>query len=669
MGELGSIGDFLPEQNMRCEVQGCNNLRSHVVDEEVQSLRQHDKELPRYICDDCLERYRQLSAQEVECAAKDCNRTWTWTPYQQLKSERKGFSSPPALFCEKCKKRLESVESRELECRLEECHNTWLWRPEKQLAWQGEELPQKLCDECEKRLGQLKDKEVKCKVSGCNSSWRWKRFSQLVHEKSGKSLDEPPARMCEECYSLYNELEDKDIPCKVEECEETWRFSRFAQLESIKKHGRETPPPQRMCRRCVDFLRTAHPVWKRCKIHGCTNTWKYSRGQQLQDHIAGRTEAFEKMCEECQKELETLAEKEKPCSVPGCSNTWTYAPMEQLRDKKRKRIEPVERRCQECEHFLAETKTAELKCESCGEDVEWTAYQQLLYQKGKFAKPQLCVNCRQKDLPDSGTSKINREILDHHQVVQIPRKGRWMNDRKIAGWPEHFNNSVIEKVEKADVRIVAFGDNLTYSNDDPQKHWPQLLENMLNKKLADEGLEVAVVNAGIPDTGSGQAIKRIERDVSPFTPHVVLFSFAFGVCYANGSREGHADGKDIEKAKEDFERLCNVLKRENSKLMFWTPNPIFPEDADPIDLDSDDSRWGEKKKAIEKQLVRHAVHVCENKNIGVLDLESMFEVNGRKSAKKWMCSWFLHNETGAHNIATWMADHLINNELAEFRAV
>ena len=47
----------------------------------------------------------------------------------------------------------------------------------------------------------------------------------------------------------------------------------------------------------------------------------------------------------------------------------------------------------------------------------------------------------------------------------------------------------------------------------------------------------------------------------------------------------------------------------------------------------------------------------------MLDIHARFEVNGTRSAKRWMADWCCHNETGAQNIARWFKEYLLKEHL------
>jgi len=73
-------------------------------------------------------------------------------------------------------------------------------------------------------------------------------------------------------------------------------------------------------------------------------------------------------------------------------------------------------------------------------------------------------------------------------------------------------------------RIVCFGDSITFGEDLPYAQaYPAVLEDLLRQRYPD--LDVVVINAGIRGHTSVQGLRRLERDVLWYQPHVVLSAF------------------------------------------------------------------------------------------------------------------------------------------------
>jgi lysophospholipase L1-like esterase len=330
-----------------------------------------------------------------------------------------------------------------------------------------------------------------------------------------------------------------------------------------------------------------------------------------------------------------------------------------LKDQLAGRQIPAPRRCKDCDEFLASHEALTLTCQSCAAPIHWSGYEQLLHALGTFAKPTHCPACNDQIM------RLDRppepEEREHHLVIRVPSAGRWHEDDVVRSWPPHMTPATIAKAEKADIRIVAFGDDLTYGTEEHGETWPAMLEQKLEAKL---GKSVCVVNAGIPGCTSHQALLRVQRDVLPFEPHAVLFSFAF----ADALLDPQSGGDEfrgrypLDRTYADMERLWRELAKLSGKAVYWTPNPIFPETADD-EFGQPSPAWARQQSERMDHVLRHARHCCTETGTEMADFHSRFAVNGRSSARHWMKDWFRHNHAGSANIAAWFVDFLVNGGL------
>ena len=659
---FGSLGDFFPDTDIRCRIKGCDNVWHSTGEEALHNLARGGNARPERMCDECFELFKGLRDQEIPCANPACEKTATWNRFQQLEAMRQGRNGQlPRLFCPTCYRTIREGGDQEVPCRMKGCDNTWLWPARERLLSEDGRPPRKLCDRCFSMLRELTDRDIPCRVKGCENTWLWNRFQQLEHRLAGKDPDHPPRRMCESCFAIYRELRDAEYPCRIKECDGTWTFRAYEQLEHRLAHGPDAPVPQRLCSRCYDFYRRTVDEQIRCRNRGCNHTWTYTRSMQLYQHVRGKKRPPARACEACRTRLEELEDQAVKCCVPGCSRTWTYTASDQLRDELMGRQGPAAKRCHECDVFLAEHQTITLSCVHCGKEIPWSGYEQLLCELGTFSKPRTCTDCTEQALALEKPRQVDK--IEHHLVVRIPSAGRWHEDDLIREWPPRMTHDVIERVEKADLRIVCIGDELTYSLDDEEKSWPYLLEQRLAEH-AEFGT-VAVVNAGIPFCTTAQGVVRFPRDIRPFEPHIVLFSFTLADArlYRHSGEDSWRPELSVEEMAAAFERFAECLKRTPAKTMYWTPNPIFPDLEEPASGSGGRRRsaaaWSQAQQRAMGQALRVARHGCTQYSIPMLDVRSRFEVNGNRSARKWMGSWFQHNELGARNIATWAADMIV----------
>ncbi len=669
-----SLGDLFPEQGLLCGVRDCRHLSAYNLDDpQYKELAANDPALPDEICEKCLQWYQQASDRQLACAGTDCQNTKTWPRYQQLEAQVQGNPQPPPVLCEECRSKIKAMADRELPCRVKGCDRTWTWTARQQMTWHEDSPPSRLCNECHEMFKALRPRRIACRVKGCTDTWDWSVYQQLEYARAGRNPEQPPKRMCKACYERLQQLQDIQFPCKVSECERKWTWTAFSQLEhqlqttadiDPEANATTAEPPARMCPECFAYYRNLRDIERPCRNRGCRHTWTYSRGWQLRDWLKGRNFAPTLMCQACTDRLQALTEKQAPCAVPGCTDTVPYTPEEQLKDQLGSRAEPRPRRCPKCEQFLAEHQTEAVPCTKCGASISWSAYEQLLCQRGTFQKPTACADCAGRELAEHVT--VRPPVADHHHVVRMPTTGRWHSIPRLAAWPPYLDRDAIAKAEQADIRIVTLGDDLTYSMDDPTQAWPARLEQRLNEKLRDQALAVSVVNAGMPGTTSRDALVRLARDVRPFAPHLVIFSFALADSWLepHRGRDGEWSGNlTVPQAEQAMENLCRELAQMPCKLLYWTTNPIFAQTYVASQPPGTLSGWADLLHSRKAHNLAHALHVCKKNNIPILDLRSRFEVNGEISARKWMRDWYNHNDTGAANITAWMMEYILREKL------
>jgi hypothetical protein len=666
---FGNLGDFFPETEVKCRIRGCGNMIRVSKEEVIQKLASGKNPRPEKMCEECYAIFQTLEDKTLPCSTEGCDGTWVWNRHAQLEAMRKQKTDnpvPPHGLCEKCRAEASKVEPQERPCRLRGCKNTWTWTAREQIASGGKPPAPRLCDECFNLLKPLKDDYLPCRIKGCKNHVLWTRYQQLEHIKSGKSLDNPPRRMCDECFKKYNELKDETRPCKINGCKGTWTLTAYEQLEVIRNtpEGQEPVMPQRMCKECFDFYANAKDIEVPCQNKGCSNKWIWTRSMQLGAHVHGVNHTPVRLCDDCLKAFMSLKDEERPCSVQGCTGTWTYSVKDQIRDKCNQREEP-KRRCASCQEFLQNHKAEDLTCERCGATFKWSVQEQLQVHLGIFAKPTLCSSCATKEI---GAASPTGEIkIVSRPVIHIPTSGPWNGDEIVRDRPVRMDHAAVTAMEDAKIRVVCIGDEQTLSMDDVEKSWPTLLETKLQKRLQAKG-KLSVLNVGIKGCGTAQGVLRYGRDIVPFKPHLVVFSFTWADAKlpVNKTLDDEALAARLAAANTAFEEFVVAFKETDTKLLCWLPNPVYPQNSDEKSFDSDAFKaWAECQVKLYESLTNQVRQNCKRFEIPLVDGRALFEVGGTHSAQKWMSNWFMHNEQGAANIANWIEDAIVKNKLID----
>ena len=662
---FGSLGDLFPESEVPCRVHGCKNMVHISGTRAMYSKTVEHGRNSTPMCDECYAYFQTLEDKEMPCSKPGCDGKWIWTRWQQLEAHARAHGHeprPPQGLCPKCIEELKEVEAKQIPCRVRGCKNTWNWTAKMQLESKDGKPPRRLCDDCFRTLNSLEDKELDCCIKGCDHKVTWTRFQQLEYIRSGGDVAKPPQRMCERCLTLYHELKPVEVNCRVSGCKGTWLYTPREQVEAriAAPEGQEPAVPKRMCKSCFQFFQNSKDIEQPCANRGCDGKWIWTRAMQLGGHVHGHDHAPHRMCDDCQKRLKELQPIEQPCQEAACKGTWTYTPEEQLKDALLKR-QPAPRHCAACKEFLASHQSELVKCEKCGGEFAWSAQEQLLTSLGAFQKPSVCAKCNSESLAEMPPPpQLVTPAPIKPLTVTIPTGGPWNDSPVTRDWPQGMTADLIERMEHATRRVVCIGDEMTLPPEDSSTPgWTALLERRLREKQPG----TVLLQSGLAGCTTDLACARFERDVAPFAPHLLIFSFAFADSRkmpADASAEAYAAAlQPLEEAFQRFVGLARALPQP-PELLAWLPNPIYPQEGGRNDLwhdnpapDAEAVRWYDA-------VLRALRSWCQKAEVPVLDAKAMFEMVGQKSALAWMATWNRPNADGLKNLANWFADKLGN---------
>ncbi len=196
--------------------------------------------------------------------------------------------------------------------------------------------PERMCNICAAKLAAIKPVQVGCKVHGCTNSWTWDRASQLrawAHLGTDEVGVEPtaPRRMCDTCREFCRKHPDRDLDCGRPDCDKQWVYKTGAQLQDYLA-GRSLEP-NRLCDACIrgGFTPAPQPSSKSsavpvlecmpCSTRGCSGTWLFVPGQQLEVWDGTGDPPDDRLCDECRVErglnARTAAIKARLSPEPG----------------------------------------------------------------------------------------------------------------------------------------------------------------------------------------------------------------------------------------------------------------------------------------------------------------------------------------------------------------
>jgi len=124
------------------------------------------------------------------------------------------------------------------------------------------------------------------------------------------------------------------------------------------------------------------------------------------------------------------------------------------------------------------------------------------------------------------------------------------------------------------IRIVALGDSTTASYQDWAPAVHEVYADCLPGKLAPLGIAAIVVNAGIGDTTTQQAIARLDRDVRRHRPDLVVVQFGINDSWIDVDLGKTSPRLSRAQFRGNLRTIIRRLKRDKSRIVLMTPNPM-----------------------------------------------------------------------------------------------
>ncbi len=124
------------------------------------------------------------------------------------------------------------------------------------------------------------------------------------------------------------------------------------------------------------------------------------------------------------------------------------------------------------------------------------------------------------------------------------------------------------------VRIVTFGDSTTATARDWAPEIKEVYSDCLPAALAPQGIGAIVINAGIGDTTTRQAVARLDHDVRRHHPDLVVVQFGINDSWIDVD-EGRTTAR---LTRAEFRRnltlIARRLQEDGARVILMTPNPM-----------------------------------------------------------------------------------------------
>ena len=230
------------------------------------------------------------------------------------------------------------------------------------------------------------------------------------------------------------------------------------------------------------------------------------------------------------------------------------------------------------------------------------------------------------------------------------------------------DDSALSSRREAPIRIVALGDSTTEAGweGNAASVYPERLEAMLEAR----GIEIEMINAGIGNTTSRQAVERLDSDVRRFDPDYVIIQFGINDSWIDASQGRTEPRLTLDEYVDYLKSIIATLRADGAKPILMTPNPMRwselygDELKDPaLGFDFDDPRGINRLLDVYAQRVRDVAH---QENVPLVDVSERFEaydrVEGQSISEILLPNDDIHpNDAGHALIAEWLTQVLMSD--------
>lgn len=238
-----------------------------------------------------------------------------------------------------------------------------------------------------------------CSVPGCTRSWI--QLAGQALKLGGRTEANPQdvgSTMCEPCRDKARTLSDAVRSCERPGCTETWTWSAGEQLEAFATHR---PPPHRLCAQDEAKLASLSDQEVPCAVLGCTRKAVFSRRAQL---VAGAPDvevvAPPLRCGPCENVYGKIKDRPCSCGIRGCRNKWVWTRDEQIQAYAAGLPnEPPRRLCDSCVAEFGPLANRDVRCRTSGCKNTWSWSREAQLEVAVPGKPipkapaRMCQRC------------------------------------------------------------------------------------------------------------------------------------------------------------------------------------------------------------------------------------------------------------------------------------
>lgn len=219
---------------------------------------------------------------------------------------------------------------------------------------------------------------------------------------------------------------------------------------------------------------------------------------------------------------------------------------------------------------------------------------------------------------------------------------------------------------KAAIRIVALGDSTTEAGweGNAKSVYPERLETMLEAR----GIDVEMINAGISNTTSRQAVERLDSDVRRFDPDYVIIQFGINDSWIDASLGRTEPRLTLDEYEGYLRTIVATTRADGAKPILMTANPMRwselygDELKDPaLGFDFDNPRGINRLLDLYSERVRE---IAREEKVPLVDVSERFEaydrIPGQSIRELMLPNDDIHpNDAGHALIADWLTEVLM----------
>jgi len=223
------------------------------------------------------------------------------------------------------------------------------------------------------------------------------------------------------------------------------------------------------------------------------------------------------------------------------------------------------------------------------------------------------------------------------------------------------------------IRIVALGDSTTEAG------WEGNAKSVYAERLAAgleaRGVEVEMINAGLSNTTSLQALARLDPDVRRHAPDYVIVQFGINDSWIDAGEGRTAPRLTLEQYADCLRTIIETLRSDGARTILMTPNPMRwselygSELRDPaLGFDFDDPRGINRILDVYAERARE---VARQEDVPMVDVMARFEAYGRVPGQDIRDLLIenddIHpNDAGHALIAEWLLEAILEDLAADY---